>query len=32
MLSYGLLHMDGPVLANQQKLTFLSSVRNVDAV
>ena len=29
---YGLLHKDTPVLANQQKLTFISSVQTLDAV
>ena len=29
---YGLLHMDTPVLANQQKLAFISSVRTLDAI
>ena len=31
MLSYGLLHMDIPKLADQQKLTFISSVLTWDA-
>ena len=29
MFSYGLQHMDTPVLANQQKLTFISSVQTL---
>ena len=32
MFSYGLVHMDTPVLANQQKLTFISSVQTLDAI
>ena len=28
---YGLLHMDTQVLADQQKLTLISSVRTLDA-
>ena len=32
IFSYGVLHMDIPVLANQQKLTFISSVQTQDAV
>ena len=28
-LSYGLLHMDSLVLANQQKLTFINSMQNI---
>ena len=30
--SYGLLHMDTPVLANQQKMTSISSVQTLDAI
>ena len=30
--SYGLLHMDTPVLADQQGLTYIISVRTLDAV
>ena len=30
--SHGLLHMDISVLANQQRLTFISSVRTLDTV
>ena len=29
---YGLLHMDTPVLAEQQKLTFTKSVQTLDAI
>ena len=29
--SCGLLHMDTPVLANEQRLTFISAVRTKDA-
>ena len=32
VFSYGLLHMDTLVLADQQKLTFISSVWTLDAV
>ena len=28
----GLLHMDSPVLADQQKITYICSVRTLDAV
>ena len=31
MFSYGLLHMDTLVLADQQKLTCISSVQTLDA-
>ena len=30
--SYGPLHKDIPVLANQQKLTFISSMHTLDAI
>ena len=32
MSSYGLLHMDTPVLADQEKLTFISSAQTLGAV
>ena len=32
MFSYRLQHMDTPVLADQQKLTFISSVWTLDAL
>ena len=32
MFSYELLHMDTLVLTNQQELTFISSVRTLDAI
>ena len=32
MFSYGLLHMDTPVLTNQQKFTFISSVQKLGAI
>ena len=31
IFSYGLLYMDTPVLADQQRLTYISSVQTVDA-
>ena len=30
--SDGLFHMDTPILANQQKLTFINNVQTLDAV
>ena len=32
MFSYELLHMDTPVLVDQQKFTFINFVQTVDAI